>query len=229
MNNPSCSIREVRADLTPYLFHYTSGAKPSDVLSSILHDHALKSEKGVICFTEAPLTACVEMFNYMDKFRKPMYVPYGIGISRDLLIKLGARNVIYGTDKEVKALPEDLQWRSLPIDPEKHDYSWLREWRLKGEIFDFEEYKKEIIIIAPSEDELTSFVANQSFEYDCSGYEPESGEVTQTMCCSSAMRNWKGISIEAVRGGLTDDYAVSGATINQIIGENMLKETHEEF
>ena len=97
MKSRSDEIRNRRKDLTPYLFHFIKGDKnPNSILSKILAEECLKSDKGVICFTEAPLTSCRDMFDYMEQYRKPMYTKFGIGILRDLLFELGARNVIYG-------------------------------------------------------------------------------------------------------------------------------------
>lgn len=218
MGNPSDKIRKKRIDLTPYLFHYTN----RENLEQIIHEHTLKSDTGIICFTEAPLTSCIEMFNYMAKYPKPMYEPYGIGISRDLLIKLGARNVIYGTQEEINQYSPELQWRCLSINPESYDFSWLREWRLATNNFDFETYKNDTVIIAPTESELEYLISDPSYEYDCI-YEPESGTQKPNIYRSSAIRQWKGLSIEAISKGITDDFVLSGTTITQIIGEDIEK------
>lgn len=101
MSNPSNTLRRLKPDLTPYLFHFTGGPNPAENMKSILSQKKLVSEKGYICFTDSPLTMLGEQLKYMDRFPRPMYSQYGIGIVRDVLIKdLGCRPVIYGGEDE---------------------------------------------------------------------------------------------------------------------------------
>ena len=67
MANPSKKIREQRDDLSPFLFHYTKGREAFEILLSIIDEKKLKSEKGYICFTEAPLATSLRMFDYMNQ------------------------------------------------------------------------------------------------------------------------------------------------------------------
>lgn len=73
MANPSKKIREQRDDLSPFLFHYTKGREAFEILLSIIDEKKLKSEKGYICFTEAPLATSLRMFDYMNQYPDPMY------------------------------------------------------------------------------------------------------------------------------------------------------------
>lgn len=66
----------------------------------------------------------------------------------------GARPVIYGTIDEIQQIPIELKWRCINLDPEYYDFSWLREWSIKGGDFDFSDYKFELIILAPTDNEL---------------------------------------------------------------------------
>ena len=135
VSNPSTQIREYRDDLSPYLFHYTKGENAFKILSLIISDKKIKSQKGYICLTEAPITTSLRMFDYMGKFPNPMYAPYGIGFKRDFLFNSGARPVIYGTEEEIKKIPEEFKWRCLTLQPASYDFSWLREWRIEGNEF----------------------------------------------------------------------------------------------
>lgn len=47
--NPSEKLRNMRLDLSPYLFHFTDRL---DTLLVILSECCLKSEKGYVCFTK---------------------------------------------------------------------------------------------------------------------------------------------------------------------------------
>ena len=65
-----------------------------------------------------------------------MYQPWGIGFSRDVLVRdFGARNVIYTDGKE--NIPEHLNWRTDQLNVDSYDFEYLREWRIKGCNFDF--------------------------------------------------------------------------------------------
>lgn len=85
-----------------------------------------------------------------------MYQPFGIGFSRDVLVRdFGARNVIYYDDNESELIPEDLKWRALRLNVDTYDFEYLREWRIKGGEFDFSKFPKEhLIVIAPNLHEL---------------------------------------------------------------------------
>lgn len=206
MRNGLDRIRNRRRDLTPYLFHFIKGKgdkSPEVILSKILTERCLKSSKGVICFTEAPLTSCREMFDYMERFDEPMYTKYGIGIPRDLLFKHGARNVIYVKNNEVRQIPENMRWRCLPFEPESYDYTWLREWRLPVTEFDFSNFKDDLCVITPTDNDLIELTI--SYDVDAE-YEYEAGDDPTINASSTGFRLWKGISIEEmVKINIKDD------------------------
>ena len=66
-----------------------------------------------------------------------MYAPYGIAIKKQHLFQLGARPVIYGTIEEKDTLLESIKWRFEEYIPNIKDFTWLREWRLKSNLLDF--------------------------------------------------------------------------------------------
>lgn len=70
------------------------------------------------------------MFNIFESYRSPMYTPYGIGIKKEHLHRLGAIHVFYGTNEDLSLLPNTLKWRFGEYMPNKKDYTWLREWRI---------------------------------------------------------------------------------------------------
>ncbi len=124
----------IREDLSDYLFHFTKGNDAELVLEKILYEETIKDKnsKGYICFTEAPLNMLKPYFDYVKShFATPtILAPYGIGIKRDVLFKLGARPVIYGKKSEKKLFCPNLHWRFVDIDLPLSDWLWLREWRI---------------------------------------------------------------------------------------------------
>lgn len=132
MNNTLYEIIDSREDLSKYLFHFTKGRKAKDTLVSIIKDGKIKdiNQTERICFSEAPVTILAPMFNIFRRYRNPMFAPYGIGIRKDVVYKNGGRPIIYGDESDEKILPQALRWRFELFHPEKHDFTWLREWRL---------------------------------------------------------------------------------------------------
>ena len=191
--NPSNTIRSIKRDLSPYLFHFTKGKDPKSCLSTILDEQRLCSERGYICFTESPLSFSNELFEYMDSFEKPMYSKYGIGFERDLLIdQFRARPVIYGDPEDFRMIGNGLNWRYEELNVHTHDYTWLREWRILGNVFDFSTISKEnIIVIASTKEDLKDLVE----DFEEMDYSIIEGRSYPTPIYRLA-RTWKGISFE---------------------------------
>ena len=135
MNRTLLNIISSREDLSEYLFHFTNGKKAKEILKKITSEKEIKdvNNKGVICFTEAPLLSLVQMFEIFANYENPMYAPYGIAIKKDYLFELGARPVIYGLASEKDFLSQEIQWRYEPFEPNVKDFTWLREWRIAKE------------------------------------------------------------------------------------------------
>lgn len=222
MKSRSDEIRNRRKDLTPYLFHFIKGDKnPNSILSKILAEECLKSDKGIICFTEAPLTSCRDMFDYMEQYRKPMYTKFGIGILRDLLFELGARNVIYGRSSEVEQIPQNMLWRYEKFEPKSKDFTWLREWRLPVSEFNFSDFRNEICVITPTDKDLVELT--MSYDVDAE-YEYEAGDDPTLNAWSTGYRIWKGISMEdIVKINMKDDIELFTTIKKQVLN----KETDE--
>ena len=218
--NPSENLVKNRNDLSPYLFHFTKGEDAYDKLTNILNQLKLTSSThDYICFTETPITHFRENLLYMNSFYKPMLSFYGIGFRRDLLIKdFGAKSVIYG-DKmdEVNLKKIDMDWRFEELNVLTHDFTWLREWRIRHE-FDFSSISPEdIIIIAKTDDEVKNLCSLQELEDIDYEYEPEIGECTIWPMFSN-IRGWKGISIEHVEK-LASDKEVDSYSKSLKIGD----------
>lgn len=224
-------FRKARRDYSPYLFHFIKGDNPNpmDTMTKILKEMKLKSDKGYICFSASPLTSISRFFEtHVFRTGEPMYAPFGIGFSRDILVRdFGARNVIYFDDSERDLIPTDLKWRSLYLNVDTYDYEYLREWRIRGTEFDFQRFPKDhILIIAPNIRNLNDLVVMHDVEFkpyfnEMRGdYEPDWDEVFR--------REWKGIAVDRT-SDLIDDFALSATTATQIIGEDMLDKLLESF
>lgn len=204
--NPSENLVKNRNDLSPYLFHFTKGEDAYNKLESILNQLKLISNThDYICFTETPITHFKENLLYMNRFYKPMLSFYGIGFKRDLLIKdFGAKSVIYGDKIDEENLKKiDMDWRFEELNVLTHDFTWLREWRIRH-YFDFSSISPEdIIIIAKTDDEVRNLCSLQELEDIDYEYEPEIGECSIWPMFSN-IRGWKGLSIEQVGRFVSD-------------------------
>lgn len=209
--NPSANLTNDRKDLSPYLFHFTKGPDAFDRLVNILTQLRLvPGAHDYICFTETPITHFKENLLYMNKFCNPMLSYYGIGFSRDLLINdFGARSVIYGDETDrINLRRVDMDWRFEELNVQAHDFTWLREWRIRHE-FNFSSISPEdIIIIARTDDEIKALCSLQELEDIDYEYEPEIGECTIWPMYSNT-RGWKGISIESLKGYSSDKEVAS--------------------
>ena len=120
----------------------------------------------------------------------------------------------------MEEIPESLKWRSLQLDVGVYDFEYLREWRIKGNEFDFSGFPKEqILIVAPTPAYLNDLIVKHDvalipvMNY-YGEYEPEMEEVY--------IRGYKGMCIEDIASHATD-YEVSGSTASQEIGEDRYK------
>lgn len=214
--------KKARLDQSPFLFHFINGRDytPYDTLKKILDEQKLRSKKGFICFSASPLTALKEFFKVkMNATGNPLYHPFGIGFSRDILVRdFMAKNVIYTDGTE--SIPKNLKWRTEKLKVDSYDFEYLREWRIKGGCFDFSKFPKEdIIIIAPNIDCLNHLILNFNMEFTpyVNYY---SGDIIEDWE-ESYTRGWKGIATEQL-GEFLNDYKISNLTEPQTIGEDML-------
>ena len=215
-------FRKARRDYSPYLFHFIKGETPDplETLNNILHEMKLKSERGYICFSASPLTSIIRFFETnVNRTGKPMYLPFGIGFSRDILVRdFGARNVIYYDDDEKKLIPEELEWRALRLNVDTSDFEYLREWRINGKEFDFKDFPTEdIIVVAPDRNDLNDLVVIHDVGINMSSYDREPSLVEEFK------REWKGVAVNKVKAFM-DDFVMSGSTATQKIGQDMLEE-----
>ena len=216
-------FKMARLDQSPYLFQFINGYDPSphETLRKILEEKQLVSSKGYICFSASPLTAITKFFEVKVRSTgQPMYQPWGLGFSRDILVRdFGARNVIYTDGTE--GIPDHLEWRTDKLNVDSYDFEYLREWRIKGGQFDFSDFPRgDVIVIAPDYNSLNDLVVRFDMEFTpfvnhyTGDIEEDWSEVWK--------REWKGISVDKLGEDILDDYAVSGSTITQILDEDMV-------
>lgn len=128
-----------------------------------------------------------------------------------------ARNVIYtdGTEN----IPDCLKWRTEKLDVDCYDFEYLREWRINETTFDFSNFpKKDIIVVAPNTNLLNHLIVK--FEMEFMPYvDYYNGDIDPDWT-ERFTREWKGISVDDL-GEYLDDYAVSGSTASQVVGEDM--------
>jgi len=217
-------FKRTRLDQSPYLFHFINGrdTTPADTLQKILEEQWLISSKGYICFSASPITAITKFFDTpTQRTGRPMYLPWGLGFSRDILVRdFGARNVIYTDGSE--NIPEYLKWRTDILHVDSYDFEYLREWRIKGKTFDFKTFpQKDIIVVAPDHNSLNHLVVK--FDMQFTPYvNYYNGDIEEDWT-EAFTREWKGVSVDKLGVDYLDDYAVSGATISQLIDEDMFE------
>lgn len=223
--NPSHNLRDRKPDLSPFLFHFTSGYNSIDNILSIITDKKMickmdcDKDLKAVCFTESPITLSSDVFCYMNSWPKPIFSKYGIAFKRDVLIRdYNARPVIYGDTKEQEILPNEVQWRFLLLDVNRYDYQWLREWRIKGEVFDFSKLSiNDYFIIAPTNDDLKRIISYQ--ELDDIDFDYDHG-VCYAYAIYKSTRELKGISFEEL-SHYSNDRELEIATDKQEIGEEI--------
>ena len=148
-----------RADISPYLVHFTSGTTYENAftrLRQILADRNLiagsrfiKGNYRCVCFSEAPLTSLKDGLVNEDYYSR--YSPFGIMVSKQWLFAQGGRSVIYQPADEYFSLPESHRWRHVlyqPSDsPETVDFMWEREWRIKLDCLVFDQRSAHVIVL----------------------------------------------------------------------------------
>ena len=151
-----------RADISPYLVHFTSGESHGDAfirLRQIIADRRLiagsrfiKGNYRCVCFSEAPLTSLTGGLVNEEYYSR--YSPFGIMVSKQWLFAQGGRPVIYQSAEEYHSLPETHRWRHVLYQPgdskEKIDFTWEREWRIECDCLAFDQSSAQVIVLDQS-------------------------------------------------------------------------------
>ncbi len=148
------SLIEGRAD---------AGHSGFDTLNRILREGVIRGSNRmtrgmtrVVSFTECLPHDLAHLIKWRTGLARWTFEPYGIAIRSDVLMKLGASQVIYGEEELYKALPEEERHRFQMINPACGDWSEEREWRLKGNL-DLETVKaKNMVVLVRTMQEATA-------------------------------------------------------------------------
>jgi hypothetical protein len=156
-----------RFDISNNLIHFTKGNSVNyafTVLRTIVAERRLIAGSGMIrggyrcvCFTEAPLVAFRAAFVREVPFAR--YSQFGIMFTKSWVYGHGGRPVIYQSDSEFEALPEELRWRHVRFDLTGDpvvDWTWEREWRIQCDELPFSE--SEAVIVVPNEECATALL-----------------------------------------------------------------------
>ena len=223
MNSTLKKNLESRYDLSDYVFHFTSGENAKDSLESILSDRKIKDikSKGRLCFTEAPLTSLVEMFKIFEKYKKPMYAPYGIAILKEELFSLGGRPAIYGPKGEKEMIDKSIAWRYVEYEPDTYDFTWLREWRIQKEELDLNNSNHFVVIKTKAEE--YEYAHNDDTEIEVDGCISGDGQFWPEYYLAFK-REWKTISIERIAElAILSQKSYINEVSNQEIGGNAFR------
>lgn len=159
-----------RPDLSNRLIHFTKGKTDEDAfnnLCSIIIEKMIQSTKSitmkdyVVCLTETPLNIIIEhgFVNYTDYTN---YKKFGIMfMKRDIYKYFEGRPALYMEESCHHKLADDIKWRYTKFEPTFDynqnpkkgvvDFSWEREWRVKGDLY-LSECNDEYIVLVPNED-----------------------------------------------------------------------------
>ncbi|HLE18050.1 MAG TPA: hypothetical protein VI728_07170 [Syntrophales bacterium] len=130
----------IRDDVSDNLIHLskdTTDLTAANALLSILKEKKLRGGstfiKGAytcVCFSEAPIgkLAYILAEPSVNGIR---YKPFGIMVGKKWLYERGGRPVIYQPDAEFELLCEGQRFRHVRYEPDKVDFTWEREWRIK--------------------------------------------------------------------------------------------------
>lgn len=95
----------------------------------------------------------------------------------------------------------------MKLDVDRYEFEYLKEWRIKGNEFDFKEFsKQDILVIAPDKEALDWLVTGFEMEFTaCIDYINGTIEENWT---ESYPRMWKGIEVCKI-GEYMVDFAIS--------------------
>ena len=125
---------------------------------------------------------------------------------------------------EREKMSEEFRWRTDLLDVDSYDFEWLREWRIKGNEFDFSQFPKEhIIVVAPTADDTIGLVvSDEPEEYEG---QDSTGEYYYEFRPTEYKRKWNGFSLKQINLH-QNDFELSGSTETQNIGKSMVKDIY---
>lgn len=162
------TIKPLRPDISDWVVHFTQGtAEPAKkALKGILDDGLKNFGKG-ICFSESPITQFSNLFKIFEKYENPRFAPYGVAVKKEWLFQKGGRPVINLPEQERQYLNDEISWLFEEYVPQKRDFTWQREWRVKEATLPLS--NSDTIVIVPNLEEAAGLAFDWEAEYEYEG------------------------------------------------------------
>jgi hypothetical protein len=165
-----------RADISDKLVHFTGPRDNWDEafarLQLILGERTIRggndkirSGDHCVCFTEAPLNSLPGGLVNPTNFSR--YAPFGLLFTKKWIFENGGRPVIYQPESEFSELPESHKWRHMRYEPnaaQPIDFTWEREWRIKGQGLVFQ--PNDVVILVPRQEWLDALWKDHEDQQD---------------------------------------------------------------
>ncbi|MFH1114501.1 MAG: hypothetical protein V1792_11320 [Pseudomonadota bacterium] len=100
----------------------------------------------VVSFTECLPPDLFPLIKWRTGLARWSFEPYGIAVEKEVLLKLGARRVVYGDEKVYESLPPEERYRFQLLGSAGKDWSGEREWRLRGNL-DIKNIEREDMVV----------------------------------------------------------------------------------
>jgi hypothetical protein len=112
-----------------------------DTLNRILAERLIRGSNAltrgpgrVVSFTECLPEELYRLIKWQRGLIRWSFEPYGVAVRKEVLVTLGAAQVIYGPEEVFDQLHEDETYRFQLIKPMGRDWSQEKEWRLPGDL-----------------------------------------------------------------------------------------------
>lgn len=118
-----------------------AGHAAFDTLSRILRQGVIRANNKltrgntrVVCFSACEPSALHSLIKWRPGLMRWQLEPYAIGIRRDCLLRMGARQVIYGEQSDYRTMPDDRKSLFQIRKTSGTDWTLEKEWRVVGDI-----------------------------------------------------------------------------------------------
>jgi hypothetical protein len=107
----------------------------------------------VVSFSKCPPDELSKIRKWNPALIRWTFEPYGIGIRKSILERMGAKPVIYAPEHKFKEISENERFRFQLHQPPKTDWAAEKEWRIPGDVILKDISSEDIIIIVPTKRE----------------------------------------------------------------------------
>jgi hypothetical protein len=176
-----------------------SGHTSFDTLQRILEEKLVRASHRLTRGSSAvvSLTECLPgELSTIVKWRRGLirwnFEPYGIAVRKDALIRLGARQVIYGTEETLRELPEDQKWVFQVQETGGKEWVEEKEWRLPGDLLLTLIPREDLVVIVPDPEEAR--IVRTKF-----GYKIISAGIGECQCCLASEAESRYTAVDSER------------------------------